>query len=76
MSKHAASVKLIEWQFFLIVKFHILIASSVKVAEFCDVASCSLLNTDRPDYGGSTFLWNFGQYLPDNNTQENHLRYI
>jgi hypothetical protein len=64
----------------LLVRFHVLTETGMKMAVFWDVAPCSLVDTDRhfrgayclqhrTDNGGSKVLWNVGQYLPDYTAQ-------
>jgi hypothetical protein len=54
-------------------------ATTVKRFVFWVVAPCSLVDTDRlfrgaychcPDDGGSKFLWDVGQYLPEYTAQQ------
>jgi hypothetical protein len=50
---------------FLLVRFKVLTAKSVKIAVLWDVASCRLGGI----VGGSKHLWIVGQYPPDNTVQ-------
>jgi hypothetical protein len=53
------------------------VAFALKMTVFWDVAPCSLVETGRhfscPDDGGSKYLWNIGQFLPDYIPEDSHL---
>jgi hypothetical protein len=56
-------------------RFQVLMAMSLKMSVFWDVAPCSLVEIDVLDllthrpYRGSKHLWNIGQFLPDYTVQ-------